>query len=192
MLKKVEMYTVVCDNCGEDIGVTQEYSCWNDENYVKTNALESEWVKKDGKHYCPKCYSYDEDDNLVLRAVENSQHKCETGCKVLSGGEVHHHKNCQFYKGSLSEELDNLREQVKKTSKPDVIESAQLGMGAVGRSVIRLPLGLMPKKIHDERVKVERFNEVCKAIARYSDAGLKINIEWIDEYNELVDNYLST
>jgi len=59
-------------------------------------------------------------------------------------------------------------------------------LGAVSGSVIRPPLGLIPKKFHDERVKVERFNEVCGAIARYYDAGLKINIEWIEEYNELV------
>ena len=57
----------------------------------------------------------------------------------------------------------------------------------VGGSVIKPPLGLIPKKFHDERVKVERFNEVCGAIARYYDAGLKINIEWIEEYNDLVD-----
>lgn len=63
-------------------------------------------------------------------------------------------------------------------------ETAQLGIGAVSG---RPPLGLIPKKFHDERVKIERFNEVCGAIARYYDAGLKINIEWIEEYNELVD-----
>jgi hypothetical protein len=49
------------------------------------------------------------------------------------------------------------------------------------------PLGLIPKRFHDQRVKVERFNEVCGAIARYYDARLKIKIEWIEEYNELVD-----
>lgn len=62
-----------------------------------------------------------------------------------------------------------------------------LGLGAVSGSAIKPPLGLIPKKFHDERVKVERFNEVCGAIARYYDAGLKINIEWIEEYNELVE-----
>ena len=45
---------------------------------------------------------------------------CETGCKSLTGGEVYHHKDCQFYKGSLSEELDKLREQVKKLNEPAV------------------------------------------------------------------------
>ena len=49
------------------------------------------------------------------------------------------------------------------------------------------PLGLIPKINHDNLVKVERFNEVCAAIARYYDARLMIKIEWIEEYNELVD-----
>lgn len=66
-------------------------------------------------------------------------------------------------------------------------ETAQLGIAAVSGSAIRPPLGLIPKKFHYERVKVERFNEVCGAIARYYDAGMKINIEWIEEYNELVE-----
>ena len=66
-------------------------------------------------------------------------------------------------------------------------ETTQLGIAAVSSSAIIPPLGLMPKKFHDERVKVERFNEVCGAIARYYDAGMKINIEWIEEYNELVE-----
>ncbi len=62
-----------------------------------------------------------------------------------------------------------------------------LSVGGVSSSAIKPPLGLIPKKFHNERVKAERFNEVCGAIARYYDAGLKINIEWIEEYNELVE-----
>jgi hypothetical protein len=45
------------------------------------------------------------------------------------------------------------------------------------------PLGLMPIRIHQEN----RFDEVCAAITRYYNAGLKIPIEWIVEYNELID-----
>lgn len=55
-------------------------------------------------------------------------------------------------------------------------------------SAIKPPLGLIPKKIHDELVTVERFNEVCGAIARYYNAGMKIPIEWIEEYDELVED----
>jgi hypothetical protein len=56
------------------------------------------------------------------------------------------------------------------------------------------PLGLIPKRIYNQRIDnirfnevCERFNEVCGAIARYYDARLNIKIEWIEEYNELVD-----
>jgi hypothetical protein len=54
------------------------------------------------------------------------------------------------------------------------------------------PLGLRPKILYDDLVKVERFNEVCGAIARYYDARLKIKIEWIEEYNELVDYFIES
>ena len=67
-------------------------------------------------------------------------------------------------------------------------KTANSDLGAVSGSAIKPPLGLIPKKFHDEQVKVERFNEVCGAIARYYDAGMKINIEWIEEYNELVES----
>lgn len=53
---------------------------------------------------------------------------------------------------------------------------------------IKPPLGLSPKRFHDESTRVKRFNEILSAIARYLEAGLKINIEWIDEYNELCDS----
>lgn len=57
----------------------------------------------------------------------------------------------------------------------------------VSGSAIKPPLGLIPKKFYYERIKAERFNDVCEAITRYYNAGMKINIEWIEEYNELVE-----
>lgn len=60
--------------------------------------------------------------------------------------------------------------------------------GVVSSGLVKPPLGLMPKKIHDLRVNTKRLNEVRGAIARYYDAGLKINVEWIKEYNELVES----
>ena len=80
---------------------------------------------------------------------------------------------------------------MEKTSKNS--ETAQLDIGGISArggisgNAIEPPLGLIPKNFHDERVKVKRFNEVCGAIARYYNAELKINIEWIEEYNELVE-----
>ena len=72
---------------------------------------------------------------------------------------------------------DYAKKQVKLFSSKPVVSG----------SAIKPPLGLIPKRFYDERIKAERFNEVCGAIARYYDAGLKINIEWIEEYNELVE-----
>ena len=42
--------------------------------------------------------------------------------------------------------------------------------------ITKPPLGLIPKRIHDKNVKIERYNDVCSAIARYYHARLKINI----------------
>jgi len=77
MLQKVEMYTVVCDNCQKDIGTEDEYSCWNDDSYAETNAMESDWQKEEKKHYCPECYSYDDNDNLVLNSSLKDKYKPE-------------------------------------------------------------------------------------------------------------------
>lgn len=44
------------------------------------------------------------------------------------------------------------------------------------------PLGLTPKRIDERR----RFYDICNAITRYYDAGLKIPLEWVAEYNDLV------
>jgi hypothetical protein len=47
----------------------------------------------------------------------------------------------------------------------------------------RPPLGLMPKYIWD----LKRFYQVCEAISNYYNAGKKILISWIEEYNELIE-----
>lgn len=50
--------------------------------------------------------------------------------------------------------------------------------------IVKPPIGLRPKWVSDK----ERLNEVRSAIVRYYDAELKIPIEWIEEYNELIDS----
>lgn len=56
------------------------------------------------------------------------------------------------------------------------------------KKIIKPPLGLIPKEFYYEQVNRERFKEVCEVIVRYYNAGLEINIEWIEEYNELIKN----
>lgn len=53
------------------------------------------------------------------------------------------------------------------------------------------PIGLAPRHIAnivDLTTESDRFIEVYEAIKRYHDEALPINIEWVEEYNELVKN----
>jgi len=68
----------------------------------------------------------------------------------------------QVYAGK-GEKMPIPREEIKQSSRP--------------------PIGLMPKKLHQEK----RFYDVCSAIARHYSAGFKIPIEWVEEYNELLE-----
>ena len=74
-------------------------------------------------------------------------------------------------------------EKEKKQQK----QEAQFALHNVSGSAIKPPLGIMPKAIHERNTKIERLNDVCGAIARYYVAGMKIKIEWIEEYNELIE-----
>lgn len=47
--------------------------------------------------------------------------------------------------------------------------------------------GVLPKKLFWEFTTRDRFKDVCGAIERAFDAGEKIRIEWVEEYNELID-----
>lgn len=60
------MYSAVCDNCGVVCGEDEGIIAWNDISHTKEIAEDSNWAVDDEKCYCPKCYSYDEEDNLVV------------------------------------------------------------------------------------------------------------------------------
>lgn len=76
-IEKVEMYTVSCDHCQRDIGMDQEYSCWNDDSYAEENAMESGWFKHGDKHYCDECHSFDDNDHLVLNETMKDKYKVD-------------------------------------------------------------------------------------------------------------------
>lgn len=44
---------------------------------------------------------------------------CQAGCKHFTGGEVRHHKDCQYYKDSFSEMYDLLRAEVDRFTKDE-------------------------------------------------------------------------
>jgi len=75
-IEKVKMFTVICDNCKESADEGSDYSCWNDENGAKDVAMEAGFINKNGNDYCPKCYIYNNEDELEINSertkIDNS------------------------------------------------------------------------------------------------------------------------
>lgn len=68
MIREVTMFAMFCDNCGKQHD--DDYSAWTDEIGAKEAADESGWYNENDRDYCPTCYSFDDDDNLVLKTIE--------------------------------------------------------------------------------------------------------------------------
>ena len=77
MILRMDYYTLKCDNCGEVFADEYSgFSAWNDESGAMEYASNEDWIEDDGNHYCPKCYGYDDDDNLILKQVPKSDTPC--------------------------------------------------------------------------------------------------------------------
>ena len=64
MKTEIKVYTIICDGCKKDICEGTEFCGFND---VEAACLdESEWITIEDNHYCPDCYHYDDNDNLVI------------------------------------------------------------------------------------------------------------------------------
>lgn len=56
---------IKCDCCGEIL----DNALWlpkGQKEFLDTFLKGSNWIEVDGKHYCPNCYSYDNNDSLVI------------------------------------------------------------------------------------------------------------------------------
>lgn len=61
MLKKVEMYTVICDGCGVDAFEREEFSCYHLDFALEEAIEEQNYMEINEKHYCENCYEYDDE-----------------------------------------------------------------------------------------------------------------------------------
>ncbi len=65
----IETYTIVCDNC-KKISTDQFDICgWNDKDYALECAKDDNWIECEDKHYCPDCYHFDDEDNVVINEI---------------------------------------------------------------------------------------------------------------------------
>ena len=73
MIHKIECETLSCDNCGRDYESYEGFTIFLEGAIQRAN--DDEWLNGDfqenrdlhGKHYCPNCYSIDDDDNVTIK-----------------------------------------------------------------------------------------------------------------------------
>lgn len=70
MIKELTIYTVICDNCGKDVSFGQEFAGWNDKDYAFDIAVDAYWHICEDNQYCPDCFEYDDDDNLIIKQIK--------------------------------------------------------------------------------------------------------------------------
>lgn len=64
-------YGAQCDVCGEVyMNEHTGFFLWSDDNSVKEEIQDDNWLVEDGKCYCPKCYEIDEEDNVTIKTKE--------------------------------------------------------------------------------------------------------------------------
>ena len=59
MIKEVTYYDIICDSCGKSLTKESEM-CYTDTESAEMVAIDTEWKKISGKHYCADCYELDE------------------------------------------------------------------------------------------------------------------------------------
>lgn len=87
MLHEIKMTGAKCDHCKKDwYDDHNGWCCMSDDSSMETVLMEEGWHKgdescnegKDWEHYCPDCYSYDDDDNFILDSSRKDKYKAQS------------------------------------------------------------------------------------------------------------------
>lgn len=73
MIYPITMYAAKCDCCGEEVKLMGEFAALVDELSVREDLMESGYHTDGNKHYCPGCWSYDDEDNIVIKPKKEQQ-----------------------------------------------------------------------------------------------------------------------
>lgn len=93
--------------------------------------------------------------------------------KLISVGDLSF-KNFVIRKGVV----ESIEKEVNELKKQNEITEKKLK-----------PIGLIPIEIYERNLKIKRYEDVCAAISAYYQEGLKIDMEWIKEHNELLEYF---
>jgi hypothetical protein len=129
MIYEVKMHGAQCDNCGE-AWENSNTGCmaYHDPETIREQIMNDDWLSEGGKDYCPDCYSYDDEDNLILKPMVNNlelhkqitfhefvQHGKDNGANIVNGmpwswqinGKAVTHENDNRY---LVETVDGIKD----------------------------------------------------------------------------------
>lgn len=68
MIETTVFYGVKCDRCHEMYEDSNDFTFFYDKSEALEEAMDADWIEKDGKHYCPSCYEgLEEDDTLKIK-----------------------------------------------------------------------------------------------------------------------------
>ena len=87
-IEKVEMFTVICDNCKESADEGTDYSCWNDENGAKEVATEAVFLAPYLPFSVKIAYDYFGDTQEIATLIGIEDRNGETRLQINSGGSV--------------------------------------------------------------------------------------------------------
>lgn len=65
MIVQEIFYGVKCDRCRE-IYEAGDYAYYSEKNSVIEDATDNDWIEQNGKHYCPDCYTLDEETDEII------------------------------------------------------------------------------------------------------------------------------
>jgi len=72
MIFEKKMYACKCDNCHREwIDDHTGYCAFEDKSRMAENVEDDyDWhTTNDDKHYCPNCYNFDKEDNLIIHPL---------------------------------------------------------------------------------------------------------------------------
>jgi len=70
MIIERTFYAIQCDSCKIKAKNYEDRVFWQDKSRSREEAIESEWHEEKDKHYCPECYSFDEETTINMKAKD--------------------------------------------------------------------------------------------------------------------------
>lgn len=72
MFTPIQSFILCCDNCNESYENGNGFGIFADKDAAKDDAVDDGWYDDGDKHYCPKCFTIDDDDKLIVKRNKNS------------------------------------------------------------------------------------------------------------------------